>query len=96
MSGGAPPDLLGKDEVASSNLASSSKKSVIPTGMADFLLADTDLNHLNAARMSAADTGLMVSNLSFLSHRTKNANKSGQQLQNPDSPRELGFFFFSR
>ena len=26
MSGGAPPDLLGKDEVASSNLASSSKK----------------------------------------------------------------------
>ena len=44
MSGGAPPDLLGKDEVASSNLASSSKKSVIPTGMADFLLADTDLN----------------------------------------------------
>ena len=25
MSGGAPPDLLGKDEVASSNLASSSK-----------------------------------------------------------------------
>ena len=36
--------ILGKDEVASSNLASSSKKSVIPTGMADFLLADTDLN----------------------------------------------------
>ena len=34
--------ILGKDEVASSNLASSSKKSVIPTGMADFLLADTD------------------------------------------------------
>ena len=30
--------ILGKDEVASSNLASSSKKSVIPTGMADFLL----------------------------------------------------------
>ena len=29
---------FGKDEVASSNLASSSKKSVIPTGMADFLL----------------------------------------------------------
>ena len=28
---------LGKDEIASSNLASSSKKSVIPTGMADFL-----------------------------------------------------------
>ena len=28
--------ILGKDEVASSNLASSSKKSVIPTGMADF------------------------------------------------------------
>ena len=36
--------ILGKDEVASSNLASSSKKSVIPTGMADFLLANTDLN----------------------------------------------------
>ena len=31
--------ILGKDEVASSNLASSSKKSVIPTGMADFLFA---------------------------------------------------------
>ena len=32
MSGGAPPDLLGKDEVASSNLASSSKKKPgIPT-----------------------------------------------------------------
>ena len=30
--------ILGKDEVASSNLASSSKKSVIPSGMADFLL----------------------------------------------------------
>ena len=29
--------ILGKDEVASSNLASSSKKSVIPYGMADFL-----------------------------------------------------------
>ena len=33
MSGGAPPDLLGKDEVASSNLASSSKKKPrTPTG----------------------------------------------------------------
>ena len=33
MSGGAPPDLLGKDEVASSNLASSSKKKPeIPMG----------------------------------------------------------------
>ena len=30
--------MLGKDEVASSNLASSSKISVIPSGMADFLL----------------------------------------------------------
>ena len=30
--------ILGKDEVASSNLASSSKKSVDPTGSADFLL----------------------------------------------------------
>ena len=30
--------ILGKDEVASSNLASSSKKSVIPNGMADFIL----------------------------------------------------------
>ena len=28
--------ILGKDEVASSNLASSSKESVIPIGMADF------------------------------------------------------------
>jgi len=35
---------IGKDEVASSNLASSSKKSVIPSGMADFFLADTDLD----------------------------------------------------
>ena len=35
--------ILGKDEVASSNLASSSKKSVIPSGMADFLFAATDL-----------------------------------------------------
>ena len=33
---GVAPQILGKDEVASSNLASSSKKSVIPTGMADF------------------------------------------------------------
>ena len=33
MSGGVPPDLLGKDEVASSNLASSSKKKPrTPTG----------------------------------------------------------------
>ena len=30
--------ILGKDEVASSNLASSSKKSVDPSGSADFLL----------------------------------------------------------
>ena len=36
--------ILGKDEVASSNLASSSKKSVIPFGMADFLFDATDLN----------------------------------------------------
>ena len=36
--------ILGKDEVASSNLASSSKKTVIPNGMAVFLFADTDLN----------------------------------------------------
>ena len=35
---------LGKDEVASSNLASSSKKSVIPIGMADFLLFCSYLN----------------------------------------------------
>ena len=35
--------ILGKDEVASSNLASSSKKSVIPTGMADFLSLRPDL-----------------------------------------------------
>ena len=30
--------ILGKDEVASSNLASSSKESVIPIGMADFFV----------------------------------------------------------
>ena len=36
--------ILGKDEVASSNLASSSKKSVVPTGTADFLLLITHLN----------------------------------------------------
>ena len=35
---GRSPSLLGKDEVASSNLASSSKKSVIPDGMADFFI----------------------------------------------------------
>ena len=31
--------ILGKDEVASSNLASSSKKSVVPFGTADFFSA---------------------------------------------------------
>ena len=36
--------ILGKDEVASSNLASSSKKSVIPSGMADFLLLEQNAN----------------------------------------------------
>ena len=33
--------ILGKDEVASSNLASSSKKSADPTGSADFFVTDT-------------------------------------------------------
>ena len=37
-------NAIGKDEVASSNLASSSKKSVIPPGMTDFFVADTYLN----------------------------------------------------
>ena len=36
--------ILGKDEVASSNLASSSKKSVIPTGMAVFLFFKVWIN----------------------------------------------------
>ena len=38
--------ILGKDEVASSNLASSSKKSVIPNGMADFLFSQKHCKQL--------------------------------------------------
>ena len=37
--------ILGKDEVASSNLASSSKKSVVPFGTADFFTLQPDLNN---------------------------------------------------
>ena len=36
--------IFGKDEVASSNLASSSKKSVVPIGTAVFLLSGSNLN----------------------------------------------------
>ena len=38
---GAAPQFLGKDEVASSNLASSSKKEPIPLGIGSFLFADS-------------------------------------------------------
>ena len=37
--------ILGKDEVASSNLASSSKKEPIPSGIGSFLLLIPDLNN---------------------------------------------------
>ena len=40
--------ILGKDEVASSNLASSSKKEPRPSGLGSFFAAP-DLNHLNAS-----------------------------------------------
>ena len=40
--------ILGKDEVASSNLASSSKKEPRPSGLGSFF-APPDLNHLNAS-----------------------------------------------
>ena len=43
MSGGAPPDLLGKDEVASSNLASSSKRTPIPLGIGVLFCFEVEL-----------------------------------------------------
>ena len=42
---GRSPSLLGKDEVASSNLASSSKKEPIPSGIGSFFMRLTDLNN---------------------------------------------------
>ena len=56
--------ILGKDEVASSNLASSSKKEPRPSGLGSFFAAP-DLNHLNAARTSAAAEGSTEANLNF-------------------------------
>ena len=40
--------ILGKDEVASSNLASSSKNKVVPSGTALFFAATPDLKTINA------------------------------------------------
>ncbi len=42
--------ILGKDEVASSNLASSSKETVNPTGFAVFLLSKPELATSSHAR----------------------------------------------
>ena len=56
--------ILGKDEVASSNLASSSKKETHPFGWVSFLATDR-FERSNAARMSAAGEGLTEPNLNF-------------------------------
>ena len=56
--------ILGKDEVASSNLASSSKKKARPKGWAFFLAIDR-LEQSNAVRTSAAADGWTEANLNF-------------------------------
>ena len=68
--------ILGKDEVASSNLASSSKKEPTPFGVGSFFV-DARFEPLNAARMSAARCGWTQRNLYFLPQRARNATKSG-------------------
>ena len=69
--------ILGKDEVASSNLASSSKKERIPSGILSFLSLPR-FEDLNAARMSAAGEGLTEPhNNSPPRIGEGNANKSG-------------------
>ena len=60
--------ILGKDEVASSNLASSSKKETHPNGWVCFL-AIARFERSNAVRMSAAGEGLTEPNLNFHSYR---------------------------
>ena len=62
--------ILGKDEVASSNLASSSKKKVRPKGWTFFLAIDR-FERLNAARTSAAGDGLTEPNHYFCPKRAK-------------------------
>ena len=48
-SGGVPPDFLGKDEVASSNLASSSKNNSRPIRVGCFFIrCEPDLKTINA------------------------------------------------
>ena len=66
--------ILGKDEVASSNLASSSKKTVVPFGTAVFLFAATDLKDpMQRGRALPARAG--PSRTSIFA-KGENANKS--------------------
>ena len=69
--------ILGKDEVASSNLASSSKIEPIPLGIGSFLFADKpDLNHLNATVRGTVAGRVGPRPLYMLSQR-HSSNKSG-------------------
>ena len=86
--------ILGKDEVASSNLASSSKKSVIPFGMADFLLADTDLNHLTATvRWTVARSRLDGIETIILGHSRPRMQANLASSSKKDTTRLGGVFF---
>ena len=59
MSGGAPPDLLGKDELDSSNLASSSKRTPIPLGIGVlFLFLDRTGDLIPCAKRRLKSRGL--------------------------------------
>ena len=78
--------LLGKDEVASSNLASSSKKKVRPKGWTFFLAIDR-FERSNAARMSAAGDGWTEPNHYFCPKMAKmQTNLASSSTKKPRTP----------
>ena len=85
MSGGAPPDLLGKDEVASSNLASSSKKKPrTPTG---FRLSSF-LHHMVSTPKTDTET-----DTAMFSHAKIYYNRLPCRVTTPEALRPQGLLF---
>ena len=74
---GEAPQILGKDEVASSNLASSSIKNPKPLGFGFFICDQARFERLKAARMSAAGEGWTEPLLNRRTFPCADANKSG-------------------
>ena len=87
--------ILGKDEVASSNLASSSIKRSKPFGFDLFICADRFEQSNASVRWTLAGDGSTEPNIYFLPYGKKMQTNLASSSQTPDSEQESGVFLLS-